>query len=311
MPPPWARAPSLDLLKGFVAVARRMSITQAADDLGLTQSGMSKQVRTLEEALGVRLLHRGYRQITLTEEGQRLFRAADGAIGQLQDALATATTRLRRPVTVTASTGVAALWLLPRLADFQKSHADVDLRVMATNTTIADLAAEQIDLAIRYCSPDQAPHGAVRLFGETLAPVASPLLDIRALDSSNTLSRQVLLEFDDARRHWLRWENWLAAAGWSPDQCQGILRFNQYDQAILAAVAGQGIAIGRLELLAPMLADGRLRVLETPHAGPASHYACWLVQASAHPRREVRHVIDWIMATRQAAPPPTSGSALQ
>ena len=105
---------SLDLVRGFVAVGRRMSITHAADDLCLTQSAVSRQIAALEAHLGVRLFTRGYRAIAFTPEGERLFRSADGAVQQLQDVMG----ELRAggeatPVVLSASIGVTGLWLLP------------------------------------------------------------------------------------------------------------------------------------------------------------------------------------------------------
>jgi LysR family transcriptional regulator, glycine cleavage system transcriptional activator len=293
MPVPLVRLPSLDLIKGFVAVGRRMSITQAADDLCVTQSAMSKQIRTLEDLLGLRLLHRGYRRVSFTEDGERLFRIANASVQQLQDAMATFGVRGERPVTITASIGVTGLWLLPRLGEFQRRHPDIDVRV-AANNQVLDLGAEQIDVAIRYCPEEKAPRGAMKLFDENIAPVASPALRVGRLASASELAREVLLEFDD-RRHWLRWGDWLAARGWTTAQARGMLRFNQYDQMIHAAIAGQGIAFGRLELIAPMLADGRLEVVGGEGETSRSHFSYWLVQAEANPRREVRHVIDWIL----------------
>ena len=307
MPVPLVRLPSLDLVKGFVAVGRRMSITQAADDLCVTQSAMSKQVRALEDALGVKLLHRGYRSVSFTEEGQRLFHSANAAVQQMQDTLDAFGTGGRRPVTITASIGVAGLWLLPRLGDFQRRHPEIDVRVAASNN-ILNLPSEQIDLAIRYCAEAQAPRGAARLFGETIAPVASPALGLRALDSEKALARTVLLEFED-RRHWLQWNEWLAASGWTTRQAKGILRFNQYDQVIHAAIAGQGVALGRLQLLAPMLEDRRLSILRTTGELPASHFAYWLLQADPAPRRDVAKVAEWIRAEAQAAEPAVAQAA--
>lgn len=301
---PLARLPPLDLLRGFVAVGRRMSITQAAVDLCVTQSAISKQVRALEDALGVKLLHRGYRQVSLTEAGERLFRSADAALQQMQDAVAGLAAAGKRPVTITASIGVSALWLLPRLGEFQRRHSAIDVRV-AANNSLLNLAAEQIDLAIRYCAESQAPAGAVKLFDETIAPVASPTLRLRSLNSPRTLARQVLLEYED-RRPWLAWDDWLAARRWSPSQARGILRFNQYDQVIHAAVHGQGIALGRLELLAPMLQDRRLLVLEAAHPRAPSAFSYWLVQASPTPRREVADVAGWILEEAHKARGPAS-----
>lgn len=292
MPLPLVRMPSLDLLKGFVAVGRRLSVTQAADDLCITQSAMSKQIRALEDALGVKLLQRGQRGVRFTQEGERLFRAANAAVLQMQDALQELSAQARQPVTLTTSTGVAGLWLLPRLGGFQAAHPGIDVRIATTNAVL-DLDAERVDLAIRYCAESQAPRGAVRLFGESIGPVASPSLGLGAFGSARTLAGQVLLEFDDARRPWLQWGGWLAARGWSASQARGMLRFNHYEQLIQAAVAGQGVALGRLELLAPLLGDARLRQLEDGAPGPCAY---WLIQAQEQPRGDVELLAEWIEA---------------
>jgi LysR family glycine cleavage system transcriptional activator len=148
---PLVRLDFLDMLRGFVAVGRRMSMTHAADDLCLTQSAISKQIRALEESLGAKLFKRGHRSIEFTPEGERLFRSADISLQQLQDAVgALAQRNAHRPMTVTASIGVTGLWLLPRLGSFQKKHPQIDVRV-AANNALLDLRAEGIDLAIRYC----------------------------------------------------------------------------------------------------------------------------------------------------------------
>jgi DNA-binding transcriptional LysR family regulator len=273
-----------------------MSITQAAADLCLTQSAVSRQIQALEARLGVRLLVRGHRAIAFTAEGERLFRSADLALQQLQDAFAAIGVGPEgRPVTVTASIGVAGLWLLPRLGRFQQAHAGIDLRIAAANRLV-DLRSEQIDLAIRYCADAAAPAGAVRLFGETVAPVAHPSLKLRALRAAEQLDGQVLLEFEDPQRPWLQWNGWAKAVGWRRPRPKGVLRFNQYDQVVHSAMAGQGVALGRLALLGPMLAERRLLCLAPPWT--AGH-GYWLLQAEAQPRAAVQAVIDWLF--REAA----------
>ena len=298
---PLVRLPPLDLLRGFVAVGRRMSITHAAEDLCLTQSAVSRQVRALEDLLGAKLLVRGHRSISFTPEGERLFRSADSAVQQLQDVVgAIGPLVAQRPVTVTASIGVAGLWLLPRLGRLQQRQPGVDVRV-AANNRLLDLRAEGIDLAIRYCAPAAAPEGAVRLFGETVAPVAHPSLGLRSLGSAQALARQCLLEFDDPHRPWLHWAGWLQAMGWGAARPRATVRFNQYDQVIHAAMAGQGIALGRLGLLGAMLEDGRLAVLSTPLGHAGTDYAYWLIRAEADPRRDVIAVHAWLEAEARAS----------
>ena len=112
MSAPLVRLPSLDLVRGFVAVGRRMSITLAAQDLCVTQSAVSRQIHALEEALGIKLLVRGHRSIAFTPEGERLFRSADSAVQQLQDVVGELKGPTgRRMVTITSTMGLTGLWL--------------------------------------------------------------------------------------------------------------------------------------------------------------------------------------------------------
>jgi DNA-binding transcriptional LysR family regulator len=284
----------MDPIRGFVAVGRRMSITLAASDLCLTQSAVSRQIQTLEDRLGIKLLVRGHRSIAFTAEGERLFRSADIAVQQLQDTLGAISDKAGlRPVTLTASIGVTGLWLLPRLGRFQQQHPGIDVRV-AANNRLVDLRAEGIDLAIRYCADEAAPEGALRLFGETVAPVAHPSLGVRSLRSAEQIARHVLLEFDDPQRPWLHWRAWLRNRGWGHIKPRGIMRFNQYDQVVQAAMAGQGIALGRLSLIGSMLADRRLTMLAPPRHDPTIRHGYWLIQAHDTPRKQVGAVIDWL-----------------
>lgn len=302
---PLVQLASLDLVRAFVAVGRRMSITHAAEDLCLTQSAVSRQVAALETRLGVRLFARGYRTIAFTPDGERLFRSADGAVQQLQDVMG----ELRAggeatPVVLSASIGVTGLWLLPRLSRFQAAHPAIELRVSASDR-VADLRREDIDLAIRY-APDVPPSpGALRLFGETVVPVAHPSIGAGALRSRAAFARLALLEMDPPRGHlrpaWLQWNAWLKTRGWTGAKPRGVLRFNQYDQVIHAALAGQGVALGRLPLLQPLLDEGRLVVVDA--APTETDYAYWLMQAAAAPREAVRHVAAWIAAEAHAVAP--------
>lgn len=296
---PLARLSSLDLLRGFVAVGRRLNVTLAAEDLCLTQSAVSRQVHALEQQLGCKLFVREHRGVAFTPEGERLFRSADGALQQLQDVLGELRrAEERRPVTVTASVGIVGLWLLPRLAALQRAHPQLDVRLSASNQLV-DLRADGIDLAMRYCSAADAPADAVHLFDETLAPVAHPRLVEEVARDPGALARTTLLELDDPRP-WLLWRSWLPAGGAARGrQRRAVLRLNQYDQVIHAALAGQGVALGRLELLQPLLAGGQLALLPAARGPQPSPYAFWLLQAEARPRPEVQRVAAWIRAEAQ------------
>lgn len=299
MPMPLVRLASLDLIRGFVAVGRRMSITLAAQDLCLTQSALSRQVQALEDALGTTLFNRGYRSISFTPDGDRLFRTADLAVQQLQEVFEILNQPHERlPVTITASIGVTGLWLLPRLNRFQKRYPSLDLRVAANDKNL-DLRAEGIDLGIRYCTAASAPPGAISLFEEAVVPVSHPSLGIARLDSAG-LAKQVLLEFEGPRRPLLRWADQLAAMGLDHAKPSGMLRFNQYDQVIQAALAGQGVALGRIALIEPLLADQRLVALVDGTSGRTTAYGYWLYQAETTPRQDVLDVVGWVRSEARA-----------
>jgi len=297
---PLARIPSIELLRGFVAVGRRMSITLAAQDLFLTQSAVSRQIHGLESALGIKLFERSHRAIHFTPEGERLFLVADSAMQQLQDIVGAlqASRAGPRPVTLTASISFVGLWLLPRLPSFQQQHPEVEVRLSANNNVV-DLRQEGLDMAIRYCTADAMPAGARRLFGETVFPVAHPSLGIARLDAQEIIARSVLLEFEGDPSPWWRWDAWLEMQGWAGVKPKGVIRFNLFDQMIHAAIAGQGIALGRSQFIRPMLSDGRLVRLATPQPGPRSNKLFCLLQRDPAPSAEARVLMDWITSEAQ------------
>lgn len=285
--------PPLDALKGFVAAARRKSITAAAEDLCLTQSAVSRQIQSLEERLGAALFVRKHRAIALTDVGEQLYRLTLPWFEQLEQFCDSVRSEpRRRTVTVTASIGVSALWILPRLGAFQAAHPDIDVRLAATNRLL-DLDNEDVDLAIRYCAAERAPRDAVRLFDECVVPVASPDVAARAFASRRALAAATLLELDQIDKPWLKWSAWLRERGVKLD-AKAYLHFNQYDQVVQAAVEGHGVALGRFALVEPLLRAGRLVALKS-EARSVPHYAYWLIESSAPRREEHAAFRAWIM----------------
>jgi DNA-binding transcriptional LysR family regulator len=274
-----------------------MSITLAAQDLFLTQSAVSRQIHALEAALGMKLFERTHRAIHFTTEGERLFVTADSAMQQLQDTVGAlqASLHAHQPVTLTASISLVGLWLLPRLPQFQQRYPNVEVRLSASDN-IMDLRQEGLDIAIRYGTQEQMPAGARRLFGETIFPVAHPSLGIHRLDVPQIVTRSVLLAFEGDSSPCWNWEAWLEAQGWPGLKPKGVIRFNLFDQMIHAAIAGQGIALGRSQFIRPMLDDGRLLALPTPCPGPKSNKAFYLIQRDADPSRDARSLTEWIVA---------------
>jgi len=292
--------PSLDLLKAFEAAARHLSFTRAGSELFLSQSAVSRQIQQLEDQLRCLLFIRRTRALLLTDAGQRYFRDVSQALHQLRAAGAgLAALPAGRPVTVTTPVTFASLWLVPRLADFQRRHPDIEVHIAADNA-LRNLDGDSLDVAIRYSTRQQAGPGAVRLFGEHVLPVCSPrLADKGSLHGAGALNGFVLLHFEDPAQFtpWLSWEVWFEAIQAPPPSPKGVLRFSHYDMMLRAAIDGQGIALGRLPLIAPTLADGTLVAPLDParFRSTARNRAYWLIAApAARERPQVRAFMTWI-----------------
>lgn len=290
--------PPLDLVRGFEAAARRLSFTQAAQELFVTQSAVSRQVQALEEFLGVKLFERRHKALELTEAGQAYYRAAAAALGELR----AATQRLREStrghvLTVTTTGSFASIWLVPRLGRFRQAHPGIDVRIAATHLML-DLAREGIDVAIRDVPSGKEPPGSVRLVGERLCPVASPayLREASApLAQPADLRHHVMLLLHDpqGRWPWLSWAAWLEANGLADLVPGGTLAYDQYDQVVNAAVHGQGVALGRMSVVDSLVGEGRLVALfgkrmQVPRALHA------IYAPGAENRPEARAFVDWL-----------------
>jgi len=295
--------PSLDALPGFEAAARTLSFTKAAEELFITQSAVSKQLKQLETQLGTDLFVRKARTLELTEAGRLLQQSVVELLDRLQVTVDQVRRIARAPeVTLTATTGFASLWLIPRLQRFTARHPDVDVRLSAT-TALLDLARDRIDLAIRFCPPHMVPPDSPRLFGEETVPVCSPRLlqdAARPLRTPADLAHHTLLRYElrELRGAFMDWETWLAALGLGTLKPAASLYFNQTDQAIQAATAGQGVALGQSRLVAGMITAGTLVAPFGP--GVAGERAFFVVRApragasSAH-AAHVDALVEWLI----------------
>jgi DNA-binding transcriptional LysR family regulator len=302
--------PPLAQLEAFEAAARTLSFTKAADELSLTQSAISRQIKALEENLELTLFRRLHRALRLTEEGQTLYHAVSDVLAQLHEVAG----RLRRrpdnrTVVVTTTPGFAGVWLIPRLASFTAAHPEVDVRISAANNFV-NLNRDGVDLAIRYKTQDAAGDGADRLFGEVIFPVCSPRLlrdPARPLKQPEDLRHHTLLHMEfDAAAVLQSWAMWLRALKLENLVPASVLHFSGYDQLIQATIAGQGVALGRSPLIDSLL---RQRKLVAPFrqtmASPRSYY---LVQSAAATRKpEVQAFVEWLR--QQAALESAAGNA--
>src|SRR6185437_10546071 len=264
---PSRRPLSLTNLRAFEAVARLLSFGAAADELHLTQSAISRQIKGLEDELGAPLFLSGTRHVQIAPDGQVLLRSVEPWLAKLDAGVQQIRrSRSRRRVGVATFASFGSLWLLPRIEAFQRQHPDIDIRVSA-HDALADLDDPEIDLALRYCSAGQVPEGGIHLFHETLTPALSRglLEQIRAgkappLDKPADLARHTLAEEDDDRpsTEFLSWRHWLATHGEAGLQPRRWLYLNFTYQQVQAALAGQGIALARVPLVFEALQRGEL-----------------------------------------------------
>ena len=294
---PRSRQLRLDLMHTFEAAARHLSFTRAGQELFLSQSAVSRQIQQLEDSVGAALFERRHRALALTEAGRIMQRAVQDSLERLRDAAARVrSTAARRQVTVTCTPGFASFWLIPRLTRFTAIDPDVEVRISAT-LDLVDLERGNVDLAVRFV-PRAQGQGPV-LFEEEVQPMCAPRLlrdPARPLRTPADLEQHTLLtvEMRDAPLT-ADWEPWLQLMGLSAVHMAHTMRFTQYGEAVAAAVAGHGVVIGRLPLLADLV---RARKLVAPFRSPAASrrgYFITLAPAAAH-NPSARAFADWLVA---------------
>ncbi len=251
------RLPPLNALRAFEAAARHLSFTKAAEELSITPSAISHQIRGLEAHLGVRLFRRAGRSLMLTDEGQSYLPALRDAF----DAIHAATSRLAvrkaaGPLTVSLLSSFAVRWLIPRLRRFQASQPEIEVR-LSTAARPVDFRREDIDCAIRHGRGQWPGLTADLLLAEDLFPVCSPkLLEGRhPLKAPRDLVHHSLFHIAMRRDDWQVWLNAVGIADIDPER--GPV-FETSDLALRAAAEGLGVAIASSALVEDDLEKGRL-----------------------------------------------------
>lgn len=299
------RPVSAGYLRAFEAVARHLNFRAAAEEMALTQSAVSRQIQSLEDEVGVGLFLRHTRAVELTSAGAQLLQAVNGSLPRIDAAVRQIRQSAgRKTVSVTTFASFASMWLIPRLEQFQRDNPEIDIRIDATDTSL-DLELADVDLALRYGPAANMPPKAIRLFGEQLTPVASPWLlkSGPPIRKPADLAQFALIEAGDAHRthlEWLTWRRWLDQQQLTRVQPKRWLYFNYAYQMVQAALAGQGVVIARLPMVAESLANGDLVEL-LPGLRIDSPMAYWLIQVprSTH-RPEIQAFCDWLLAQGKA-----------
>jgi DNA-binding transcriptional LysR family regulator len=253
---------SLDLLRGFRVAARHLSFTRAAQELFVTQSAISREIKTLEMQIGKPLFRRVHRALQLTRAGEELYRATDEALALL-DAAVDQVAESGEALAVTTTTALASLWLVPRLPRFYHLHPGIDVRIVASNDK-PDLEREHIDIAIRAVPRGADTPNGERLLDCDIFPVCSPALardGAHPLRNPADLAHHVRLDYETTRdgRPWSEWDVWFDAMKIPAIEPASTLRvFSHYDQLIPAAIGGNGVAMGARPHLTHYLRDGVL-----------------------------------------------------
>ena len=302
------RLPPLNALRAFEAAARHLSFTKAAEELVVTQAAVSHQVKALEEHLGVSLFRRLNRALALTEAGRSLLPAAQEAF----DLLDAAARRLRQaeaggPLRVSAMSSFASKWLLPRLARFRATQPGVDVLVSADDRLV-DMEREEIDIGLRYGSGVYPGLRVDWLMGDEILPVCAPSL----CEGDNALRRP-----EDLKHHTLLhdevsgtadspdWRVWFQAAGLQDcgiDMERGP-GYSHMAMVLEAAMAGEGVALGRLSLACDDLRAGRLVCPFGPRL--RTRFAYWIVSSPVMAERpKVVAFRDWLLAEARSESTP-------
>ena len=256
-----ARLPSLNGLRAFEAAARHLSFTNAANELNVTQTAISHQIRRLEEELGLKLFVRQNRALALTPEAVAYLPGIRAAFNDLR----LATDRLLRKendhvLTVSTLASLAVKWLLPRLSSFQEAQPGIDVRI-TTSMGLVDFKNGDVDAAIRYGRGRWPGLRADWLMADQLFPVCSPTLlaGSKPLRCPEDLANHTLLHTSGAQND--DWRLWLTAAGLPSDisKLPG-LSFDLSFMTVQAAIDGIGVAIGRTTYVEADIAKGRLVV---------------------------------------------------
>lgn len=283
--------PSLPLLAAFEAAARTGSITQAASELSLTQSAVSRQIKALEGQLGVELFVREKQKIRLTLGGQVYAREVREALGKISNA---SLNLLADPAGGTLTLAVpptfGARWLVPRIPRFLERHPQVSLNILSRLTRF-DFRQDVIDAAIHFGAPPWSGAEMALLRTETVVPVCAPALAARHRFREPCDIREAPLLHLTSRPD--AWEHWMRRHGVDDRAVYGML-FDQFSTLFEAAAAGLGVALLPEFLFEEDLRNGRIvAALPLPHQASDAYYLCWPDDREAH--RPLALFRDWLL----------------
>lgn len=247
--------PSFASLRAFEAVGRTLSFTGAAEELSISQAAVSRQVRALDDVLGVVLLERGHRHNELTLAGQALHGPLRESFDRIDEAVRAVSTRLGPTiVTISVAPFFSSVWLTPRIMSFREQNPDVDPRLHHAYAP-PDYRRDQVDLGINWGSGAWSGVTSTKLLDGAMAPVHAPTVRVSLpLDRPGDLAKHRLL-YEFSPEDWLAW---FARAGDVDTTMTEMIRIGDTHALRRAALDGQGCALVSTALFKDDLETGRL-----------------------------------------------------
>jgi LysR family glycine cleavage system transcriptional activator len=246
--------PPLETFRFFEAAARHLNFTHAAAEMHVTHGAVSQRIKHLEEHLGMSLFRRSGRRMVLTDEGRRLLERVRTAIGEITEGVEAIRSGKRdRSLTISMVPGFAAYWLLPRLADFNEHHPDIEVNIRPT-MSLTDFTRDEVDMAVRFGPGAWPGLKSIKLYDEELVPVCSPAFRGGRLPRApGDLLKMPLLH--DERQPW---SIWFESVGLDYRDAGQRPRYGDQTLLLAAAIAGLGVALARASLVQAELESGRL-----------------------------------------------------
>lgn len=293
-----SRDPSLNGMIYFEAVARHGRVARAADDLKVSPSAVSQQIKLLEEVLGVSLFRRDKRQLSLTLEGEQLFTAVTSAFGLLRNARQTISRqRESHQLIIRMMPSFAVRWLGPRLAGFIRQNPEWDLRIDASPDP-SNFDREVVDFDIRYGPATWEGLHCELVLSDYVLPMCSPAYRDQLREECGGDDREMLrnARLIDSVKAVVQWDNWLAAQRIPRSSKSAALRFDRSSMALEQAINDIGVVLEATTLAHKELFDGSLVPL-APSLDAVRFPAYWIVSPSRHQSRKLVQVFkNWILA---------------
>lgn len=240
------RLPPLQNLEAFEAAARHLSFTKAAEEMNLSQSAISRQIKHLEDSMDVLLFTRTHKTLALTNAGRTLLGGIERSLAELRRTVDAIDNKKSTTVTISASMAIASFWLLPGIAEFRAKHPEIKVRVVAGDgDDYAALLNNETDFTIIYDHRKRSDLVSIDIFEEVIFPACtSQYLAGRSLESVQELAREQLIDFEVKHLRTVKsWPDWFSKAGCETRNINYAMSVSNYDLACRAAYSGQGIML--------------------------------------------------------------------